>query len=368
MQNRLSLRSFAWVGFVAGLGVLPPVPMAAQAPRPAGDLSRATRWEFGVLPTLRKLSGDVMGDHVWGMGATLSAEYLLGGPWAVQSAFTGAFNPQLNFRDQATLNEVSASLSAVLRPRLSGPWAPYALLGVSLERFRIVEPPPGIRPTSRFVAPHLGAGMRYQLNHWLAWRTELNTQVRNGGASMGALSGLSFRFVAPPAPVAPPEPRTIVVRDTIVRLDTVRLRERVTVTDTLRIVDTVVVRELHNVERVVPGEKLILTLKDANFDFARWTLRPEASPPLDSLAAQLVAAGGAVRIKVVGHTDHVGSHAANRTLGMARSLSVRDHLIARGVPARLIEVRTEGEESPIATNETEAGRQLNRRVVIWRVP
>jgi outer membrane protein OmpA-like peptidoglycan-associated protein len=106
----------------------------------------------------------------------------------------------------------------------------------------------------------------------------------------------------------------------------------------------------------------------ANFDFAKWTLRPEASPPLDSLAAQLIAAGGAVRIKVVGHTDHVGSHAANRTLGMARAIAVRDHLSRLGVPANLVDVRTEGEESPIATNETEAGRQLNRRVVIWSVP
>ena len=182
---------------------------------------------------------------------------------------------------------------------------------------------------------------------------------------MGAHSGLSFRFVAPPRP---PEPRTIIVHDTVVRHDTVVVRERFTVTDTLRMVDTVIVRELHNVERVMPGEKLILTLKDANFDFARWTLRPEASPPLDSLATQLLAAQGAVRIKVVGHTDHVGSHAANRTLGMARALSVRDHLVAKGVAASLIDVRTEGEESPIATNETEAGRQLNRRVIIWRVP
>jgi outer membrane protein OmpA-like peptidoglycan-associated protein len=371
MQIRLAFRSFARLGS-AGLCVVAMCASAqAQAPTPeAGGSPRLERWEFGVLPTWRKLSGEVMGDHVWGMGATLAAEYRVTGPIGLQAAFTGAFNPQLNFQDQATLNELSASLSAVARPRESGPWTPYAVLGVMMERFRIVEPPAGMQARSAFIAPHLGAGVRYQLNHWLAWRTELNTQIRNGGASLGAHSGVSFRFARRPAEPPPPAPRTIVVVDTVTLRDTVRLVERftVTVTDTLRLTDTVVVRELHNVERVLPGEKLILTLKDANFDFAKWTLRPEASPPLDSLAAQLIAAGGAVRIKVVGHTDHVGSHAANRTLGMARAIAVRDHLSRLGVPANLVDVRTEGEESPIATNETEAGRQLNRRVVIWSVP
>jgi outer membrane protein OmpA-like peptidoglycan-associated protein len=244
-------------------------------------------------------------------------------------------------------------------------WSPYAVFGVAWQRFRIVDPPPGFQARSSFVAPHAGVGIRYQLNRWLAWRNELNTQFRNGRTSFGAVSGVSLRFIGR-APEPPP--RTIVLRDTVIYRDTVIVRERFTVTDTLRIRDTVVVRETFSVERVIPGETLILTLKDANFDFAKAALRPEASPPLDSLAKQLVNAAGAVRIKVVGHTDHIGSSAANNKLGMARASAVRDHLTSLGVPAGLIEVRSEGEDSPIATNQTEAGRQLNRRVVIWRVP
>jgi len=344
----------------------PPMIASAQAPHVTSvTSSRFERWEIGLLPTLRKLSGDVMGDHVWGMGATLAAEYRVKGPLGLQAAMTGAFNPQLNFKDQATLNEVSASLSALVRPVDANAWSPYAVFGVAWQRFRIVDPPPGFQARSSFVAPHAGVGIRYQLNRWLAWRNELNTQFRNGRTSFGAVSGVSLRFIGR-APEPPP--RTIVLRDTVIYRDTVIVREQFTVTDTLRIRDTVVVRETFNVERVIPGETLILTLKDANFDFAKAALRPEASPPLDSLAKQLVNAAGAVRIKVVGHTDHIGSSAANNKLGMARASAVRDHLTSLGVPAGLIEVRSEGEDSPIATNQTEAGRQLNRRVVIWRVP
>ena len=344
-----------------------PMIASAQAPHVTSvTSSRFERWEIGLLPTLRKLSGDVMGDHVWGMGATLATEYRVKGPLGLQAAMTGAFNPQLNFKDQATLNEVSASMSALIRPVDASAWAPYALLGIAWQRFRIVDPPPGFQARSSFVAPHAGVGIRYQLTRWLAWRNEVNTQFRSGRSSFGAISGLSLRFVGRRA--EPPPPRPIVVHDTVTLRDTVVVRERFTVTDTLRIRDTVIVRETFNVERVIPGETLILTLKDANFDFAKSALRPEASPPLDSLAKQLVNAAGAVRIKVVGHTDHIGSPAANRKLGLARATAVRDHLTSLGVPAGLIDVRSEGEDSPIATNQTEAGRQLNRRVVIWRVP
>ncbi|MCC6474997.1 MAG: OmpA family protein, partial [Burkholderiales bacterium] len=69
-----------------------------------------------------------------------------------------------------------------------------------------------------------------------------------------------------------------------------------------------------------------------------------------------------LEVRVVGHTDDVGSSASNLTLSQQRANSVRDHLIAQGVDGARISVSFSGENDPVATNATESGRALNRRV------
>jgi len=118
----------------------------------------------------------------------------------------------------------------------------------------------------------------------------------------------------------------------------------------------------------VRGEDIILVLKDANFDFARSNLRPEAFPVLDSLSQQLGGRERPIRIRVTGHTDDIGSDEANSALGLARAQAVRVYLLEHGIAADRIETASEGESRPIANNRTAAGRQLNRRVVISRIP
>jgi outer membrane protein OmpA-like peptidoglycan-associated protein len=73
-------------------------------------------------------------------------------------------------------------------------------------------------------------------------------------------------------------------------------------------------------------------------------------------------------VEVAGHTDSSGSNAYNQTLSEQRAGSVAAYLRSRAViPERLVVVGA-GETRPIATNETEQGRQLNRRVEITLVP
>ncbi len=71
-----------------------------------------------------------------------------------------------------------------------------------------------------------------------------------------------------------------------------------------------------------------------------------------------------VRIKIIGHTDNVGKDAANQKLSDGRANAVRDDLIERGISADRIEAEGRGETQPIDTNDTEEGRQNNRRVEI----
>ncbi|HPC47448.1 MAG TPA: OmpA family protein [Deltaproteobacteria bacterium] len=73
-------------------------------------------------------------------------------------------------------------------------------------------------------------------------------------------------------------------------------------------------------------------------------------------------------IDVYGHTDSVGSDAYNQTLSERRASSVAQYLISQGVDSRRIYTQGFGKTRPIASNDTEAGRQQNRRVEIQLSP
>ncbi len=71
-----------------------------------------------------------------------------------------------------------------------------------------------------------------------------------------------------------------------------------------------------------------------------------------------------IRIRIIGHTDNVGKDEANQRLSEGRANAVRQDLIERGIDASRIEAEGRGEKQPIDTNDTEEGRQNNRRVEI----
>ena len=87
---------------------------------------------------------------------------------------------------------------------------------------------------------------------------------------------------------------------------------------------------------------------------------------LESLAkfSGIVASYPGLRFNVEGHTDSVGSAAMNQELSLRRAITVRDYLIAQGVPASRIDVAGFGLSAPIGDNTTADGRARNRRVEI----
>ena len=68
-----------------------------------------------------------------------------------------------------------------------------------------------------------------------------------------------------------------------------------------------------------------------------------------------------LRLRIIGHTDAVGSDAANQRLSEGRAKAVKENLCARGIDKARIETEGRGESEPIATNDTEEGRAQNRR-------
>jgi OOP family OmpA-OmpF porin len=67
-------------------------------------------------------------------------------------------------------------------------------------------------------------------------------------------------------------------------------------------------------------------------------------------------------LKLAGHTDNIGSAAANLKLSKDRAEAVKAYLVDKGINASFIEATGYGAGQPIATNKTAAGRQTNRRV------
>lgn len=108
---------------------------------------------------------------------------------------------------------------------------------------------------------------------------------------------------------------------------------------------------------------MVLTLGDVLFDFDKATLRPGAEATLDRLA-RFLHDNPDREILIEGHTDNVGSPAYNRELSQRRAESVTRHLERRGVEPSRMAARGYGQEVPRVGNDTEAGRQQNRRVEV----
>jgi outer membrane protein OmpA-like peptidoglycan-associated protein len=110
-----------------------------------------------------------------------------------------------------------------------------------------------------------------------------------------------------------------------------------------------------------------LVLRGVNFETGRADLKPESSIVLDDVAASLLA-NEDVRIEIAGHTDSQGARSFNQVLSSARAETVRRYLIAKGVAADRMRAQGYGEDQPMATNATAAGRAQNRRVELHKLP
>ncbi|MEI9971576.1 MAG: OmpA family protein [Ignavibacteriota bacterium] len=97
------------------------------------------------------------------------------------------------------------------------------------------------------------------------------------------------------------------------------------------------------------------------FDFDKYTLKPGAREKLAKVSGILLAYPG-LKIQLEGHTDSIGSDSYNMTLSQNRATAVQDYLVQQGIPAASLTAVGYGKASPVASNDTDSGRQQNRRV------
>jgi peptidoglycan-associated lipoprotein len=113
--------------------------------------------------------------------------------------------------------------------------------------------------------------------------------------------------------------------------------------------------------RPAPAEfRSIPELRDAFFDFDKYTIRPDAARALDANAAWLKS-NPSVVILIEGHCDERGTNAYNLALGERRAKAAQEYLVSQGVAAARITTITYGEERPVCSERNEKCWAQNRR-------
>ena len=107
----------------------------------------------------------------------------------------------------------------------------------------------------------------------------------------------------------------------------------------------------------------LYTLNNVHFDIGKPTLRQESYTQLDEIA-EYMKWKDTDKFEIGGHTDNVGSETDNLKLSQQRADAVRNYLLKKGIPSGRISAKGYGASKPVADNNTDAGRQQNRRTEV----
>jgi outer membrane protein OmpA-like peptidoglycan-associated protein len=118
---------------------------------------------------------------------------------------------------------------------------------------------------------------------------------------------------------------------------------------------------LEPIEVSTIAENTTIVLNNLFFDFDRAILKPESAPELDRIVT-LMKEKPSLEIEIVGHTDNAGPDPYNLKLSERRAKAVVAYLSKKGIAKERTKAQFYGETKPVETNETEEGREKNRRV------
>lgn len=115
--------------------------------------------------------------------------------------------------------------------------------------------------------------------------------------------------------------------------------------------------------QLMPLPKKTFILQNMHFATAKTTILPSSQQALD-LLYELLKENPQLYIRIVGHTDDVGSDKDNQILSEGRANSIHQAMVERGIDAKRIQILGKGESAPLVPNTSDTNRQKNRRVEI----
>ena len=121
------------------------------------------------------------------------------------------------------------------------------------------------------------------------------------------------------------------------------------------------------VQKMADQSLLVSMTSNTGFDTNSSVLKSGYTPTLDKIA-KVVNQYGKTTVSIVGHTDSTGSVSVNQSVSERRAQAVEDYFVSRNVNRIRLDSAGRGKAEPRASNDTEAGRSLNRRVELRIVP
>jgi outer membrane protein OmpA-like peptidoglycan-associated protein len=114
-----------------------------------------------------------------------------------------------------------------------------------------------------------------------------------------------------------------------------------------------------DLEKVKEGS--VAVLNNIFFDVDKYDLQDRSTPELQKIV-RFLNENPSIRVQISGHTDNSGAADYNRQLSEKRALSVYNYLIKSGIDKKRLTTKGFGPDKPVATNDTDEGRQQNRRI------
>ena len=290
---------------------------------------------FMTAPTGK--SSDFLGDTNWTGGSWLEFDRYFGKRHRLIFSSGVRFREKENILNLTIGHEVLANLGYVWKFSVQKGWDFFANLQ-------------GSTTTSKFLDQEISSP--YELTGGLRkrWKNDQWNVLIGAGRGMNngygapdirTFAGLSYRFLPkkapqPAAPVPPPAPVAVEPTPTPAPVPVV-------------------------VEAPKPIESIDLIGK-VLFAFDKATILPESYPILDNVVDVLQRHAEVSKVEIQAHTDAKGNDDYNMQLSVRRAEAVRKYLVDKGVAADRLEAKGYGESKPIASNDTQEGRDQNRRV------
>lgn len=118
---------------------------------------------------------------------------------------------------------------------------------------------------------------------------------------------------------------------------------------------------------VSPREIALSGLDGVRFAQNQAVLPPESLPAFAEVLTRIKAAPPGSLFEIGGHTDNEGSEAYNRQLSLRRAEAVKEYLVKQGVPAARLQVKGYGAARPVVSNESDLGKEQNRRIAFTQL-
>ncbi len=295
-----------------------------------------------------------------GIGYNLTKE------WGIEAVLNHV-DSGYDYFGKRDLNAYMYRLDGLYHFNITDRFVPYIAAGVGG-----IDVNPGYLASDHDAMVNYGGGIKYFLTENLALRGDVRHVVSFDSTHHNLLytAGLTFLFggdtkaaAAPPAPVmapAPkPEPKPVPKSVPIVVPPP---KPQPKDTDGDGVYDDM--DQCPDTPKLAQVDKRgCWVLRGVMFDFGKSDIKTEGIPVLSEVAVVLKN-NPSMRVSIEGHTDDVSSEAWNQKLSERRAQAVMKYLVLAGIEPSRIKAKGFGESVPAATNDTEEGRAVNRRVEI----